>query len=113
MVKTALQNRQNDHMFDLKSQFSGSWINLLNWKYNPKLAFYAKKNTQTLLKQLEKNFKKVQKTAFLTHKLVKITPQNRQNESFFDWKFDFRWHLSTFRVENSNKSKPFNAEYNV
>mgnify|MGYP006086167609 CR=1 FL=1 len=56
---------------------------LLNWKYNQKLAFYVKKNTKTLLKQLEKNFKKVQKTAFLTHKMAKKNPQNRQNERFF------------------------------
>ena len=68
-------------MFDLKSKFSGSYIiNLLSWKYNQKLAFY---NTQTLLKQLQKNFEKVQKTTFLTPKIVKMTPQNRQNEHFF------------------------------
>ena len=39
----------------------------------------AENNAYTLPKKLLKTFEKVQKTTFLTHKMVKITPQNRQN----------------------------------
>ena len=42
-----------------------------------------------LIKQLHNNFEKVQKTTFLT-------PQNHQNEQFFDQHFRFWGNLSTF-----------------
>ena len=38
----------------------------------------AKKNVQTLTKQLQNNFKKVQKTTFMTQKIVKNDPTKPQ-----------------------------------
>ena len=42
-----------------------------------------------------------------------MTPQIGQNEQIFDQNFDFRGHLSTFRAENTPKSRPLMAENNV
>ena len=45
--------------------------------------FEAKNKAQTLPKQLQNNFEKVQKSTFLTPKMVKMTPQIGQNEQKF------------------------------
>ena len=44
-------------------------------------------NTQTLLKQLQNNSEKVQKTTFSTPKMVINDPSNGQNGQNFDGKF--------------------------
>ena len=86
IVKTALQNRQNDHMFDLKSPISGSWINLLAENKTKIWTFASKK--QTFLKH-EKKLRKSAGNDFLLQKLSKMTPQNRKNEQIFDQQFKF------------------------
>ena len=51
--------------------------------------FKYENNAQTLPKQLQNNFEKVQKSTFLTPKWSKMTPQIGQNEQNFDPKFKF------------------------
>ena len=51
--------------------------------------FKVKNNAQTLPNQPQNNFEKVQKTTFSTPKIVKMTPQNCQNEHIFDQQFRF------------------------
>ena len=51
--------------------------------------FKYENNAQTLPKQLQNNFEKVQKSTFLTPKMVKMTPQIGQNEQNFDPKTQF------------------------
>ena len=76
---------------------------LLNWKYNQKLAFYVKKNTKTLLKQLEKNFKKVQKTAFLTHKMAKKPHKTAKMSVFFTENLIFAGIYQPFELKIQTK----------
>ena len=51
--------------------------------------FKAENNAQKLPKRLQNNFEKVQKSTFLTPKMVKMTPQIGQNEQNFDQKTHF------------------------
>ena len=53
------------------------------------------------------NFQKVQKTTFLTLKMVKMTLSEGKILAF---KFDFRRHMSIFRTENTPKIGPFKAK---
>ena len=46
--------------------------------------FKVENNAQTLPKQVQNNFEKVQKSTFLTSKMVKNDPLNRENEQNFD-----------------------------
>ena len=65
--------------------------------------FKAENNAQTTSEQLQNNFQKVQKTTFLTLKMVKMTLSEGQ---ILTQNFDFRGHISTFRAENKFKSAP-------
>ena len=51
--------------------------------------FKYENNAQTLPKQLQNNFEKVQKSTFLTPKWSKMTPQISQNEKNLDPKSQF------------------------
>ena len=66
--------------------------------------FNAKNNAQTTSEHPQKNFQKVQKTDFLTLKMVKITLSEGQ---ILTQNLDFRGRISTFRAENTPKSKSF------
>merc|ERR1712081_158141 len=46
--------------------------------------FAAENKAQTLPKQVQNNFEKVQKSTFLTPKMIKNDPQIGQNEQIFD-----------------------------
>ena len=72
--------------------------------------FKAENNAQTTSEHLQNNFQKVQKTTFLTLKMVKMTLSEGQ---ILTQNFDFRCHISTFRAENTVKSAPFKAENNA
>ena len=74
--KMTPQNRQNKLTFEWIFQFSGSFINLSSWKYPQSRPFKVENNSQTLPKQLQKNFEKVEKRTFLTLKMVTITLPN-------------------------------------
>ena len=50
----------------------------------------VKNNAQTLPKQLQNNFEKVQKTTFLTPKIVKIWMSTSPKVSIFEPIFDLR-----------------------
>ena len=69
--------------------------------------FKVKNNAQTTSELLQTNFQKVQKTTFLTLKMVKMTLSEGQ---ILTQNFDFRGHISTFRAENTAKSGHLNAE---
>ena len=73
-------------------------------------AFKAKNNAQTTSEQLQTNFQKVQKTTFLAPKMVKMTLSEGQ---ILTKNFDFRDQRSTFRAENTPKSRSFNAKNNA
>ena len=60
-----------------------------------------------LLNIYKNNFQIVQKTTFLTLKMVKMTLSEGQ---ILTQNFDFRGHISTFRAENTAKSGHFKAE---
>ena len=66
----------------------------------------AKNDAQTTSEQLQTNFQKVQKTTFLTLKMVQMTLSEGK---ILAQKFDFRGHLSTFRAKNG----PFKAKNNA
>ena len=70
------------------------------------MPFKVKNNTQTVPKQLQNNFEKVKKMTLLTPKLVKMTHQIRRIEQ----NFDFRGYFSTFRAENTPKSRTLKVE---
>ena len=73
--------------------------------------FEVKNNAQTLTKQLQNNFEKVQKTTFLTPKIVKNDPSNPPKWAYFWPKISIFWgHLSTIGAENTPKSGPFKTE---
>ena len=72
--------------------------------------FKSKNNTQTLLKLLQNNFEKVQKSAFLTPKMVE---NDHILGQILTKNLDYRGHLSTFRAENTPKSGPFKAKNNA
>ena len=74
------------------------------------MAFKAKNDAQTTSELLQTNFQKVQKTGFLTLKMVKMTLSEAQ---ILTSNFDFRGHISTFRAKNTLKSSSFNAENNA
>ena len=71
----------------------------------------AKNNAQTLPKQLQNNFEKVQKIDF-------FDPQNGQKwplksakmSKILTQNLSFQGHLSTFEAQNTPKSRPFEAE---
>ena len=65
---------------------------------------------QTTSEQLQNNFQKVQKTGFLTLKMVKMTRLEDQNLTI---NFDFRGHIATFGAINTPKREPFKAENNA
>ena len=65
---------------------------------------------QTTSEQLQNNFQKVQKTGFLTLKMVKMTLLEDQNLTV---NFDFRDHIATFGAVNTPKRGPFIAENNA
>ena len=74
------------------------------------MAFKAKNDAQTTSELLQTNFQKVQKTGFLTLKMVKMTLSEGQ---ILNQNFNFRGHISTFRAENTAKSGHFKAENNA
>ena len=51
--------------------------------------FKVKNNAQTSLKKLQNSLEKVQKTTFLTLKIVEHNPSKRQNQKMFYGKFQF------------------------
>ena len=63
-----------------------------------------------LLNIYKNNFQIVQKTTFLTLKMVKMTLSEGQ---ILTQNFDFRGQISTFRAENTPKSKFFKAKNNA
>ena len=81
------------------------------YKYSTlKISTYA----QTLPKQLQNNFGKVQKTTFSTPKIAKNYPSNRSKEgSILTENLDFRVHLWTFGAEKSPKSASFKTKNNA
>ena len=70
----------------------------------------AKNDAQTTSELLQTNFQKVQKTGFLTLKMVKMTLPEGQ---ILSQNLDFRGHISTFRAENTAKIGPFKAKNNA
>ena len=59
--------------------------------------FKVENNAQTLPKQLQNNFEKVQKMTFWTPKMVKNDPSEQSKMNIFLIEnFDFGDHLSTF-----------------
>ena len=58
----------------------------------------------------QNNFQKVQKTGFLTLKMVKMTLSEGQ---ILTQNLDFRGHISTFRAENTAKIGSFKAKNNA
>ena len=64
---------------------------------------------QPTSKQLQTNFQNVQETSFLAPKIVKMTLSEGQ---ILTQNFEFRDHISTFRAENTPKSKAFKAKNN-
>ena len=72
--------------------------------------FKAKNNAYTTSEHLQNNFQKVQKTTFLTLKMVKMTLSEGQ---ILTQNFDFRGQISTFRAENTTKIASFKAKNNA
>ena len=73
-------------------------------------SFKAENNAYPTSEHLQNNFQKVQKTTFLTPKMVKMT----LSEGLFLTKiFDFRGQISTFQAENTPKSSSFKAKNNA
>ena len=66
--------------------------------------FKAINNAQTTSEHPQNNFQKVQKTGFLTLKMVKMTLPEGQ---ILTENFDFRGHISTFRAKNTPKNRHF------
>ena len=71
-------------------------------------SFKAKNNAQTTSEHPKNNFQKVQRTTFLTLKMVKTTLSAGQ---ILTQKFEF--NISTFRAENTHKIGRFKAENNA
>ena len=70
------------------------------------MPFKVENNAQTLLKQLQNNFEKVQKTTFLTPKMIpKMTLKTAKMSKLLTENSDFG--VSTLRAENTTKSRPF------
>ena len=74
------------------------------------MAFKAKTDAQTTSELLQTNFQKIQKTGFLTLKMVQMTISEAQNLTS---NFDFRGHISIFRAKNTPKSEGFKAKNNA
>ena len=72
------------------------------------VTFKAKNNTQTTSEQLQNNFQKVQKTTFLTLKLVKMALLKDQKN--LPQNFIFGSHISTFRAKINAKCGSFEAK---
>ena len=72
--------------------------------------FEAKNKAQTIPKQVQNNFEKVQKSTFLSPKWSKMTLSEGQ---ILTKNLDFRGHLSTFRAENTPKSGPSKSKNNA
>ena len=70
----------------------------------------SKNNAQTLLKLLQNNFEKVQKSTFLTPKIVE---NDHIMGQILTKNLDFRGHLSTFRAENTTESGPSKSKNNA
>ena len=68
------QNRQNEHNFDRKSHYWGHFSTFGAENTPKSRPFKVENNAQTLPEQLQNNFEKVQKTTFLTPKMVKNDP---------------------------------------
>ena len=66
------------------------------------------------LHNTKNKFEKVQKTTFSTPKMSKNYPSNRSKVgSILTENLDFQSHLSTFRAENTPKSRPFKTKNNA
>ena len=65
--------------------------------------FKYENNAQTLPKQLQNNFEKVQKSTFLTPKMVE---NDHVMGQILTKNLDFRDHLSIFRAKKTPKSEP-------
>ena len=74
------------------------------------MAFKAQNDTWTTSELLQNIFQKDQKRLFLTLKMVKMTLSEGQ---ILTQNFEFRDHISTFRAENTAKSKAFKAKNNA
>ena len=82
------QKSQNEQIFDPKFQIFGVIYQPFELKIYPILGLsWSKNNAQTLPKQLQNNFEKVQKSTFFTPKMVKNGSQKCQNEQILDHKF--------------------------
>ena len=76
--------------------------------------FKVKNKAQTLPKQVQNNFEKVQKTTFLTQELVKNDPSKWSKMGhILTQNLNYRGHLWTFEAENTPKSGPFKVENNA
>ena len=103
----APQNRKNEQV--LTENFdSGVPYQPMEQKLHPKVGLLRSKIMPTyVLNNSQRTLEKVQKTTFLTPKIVKNDPQNRQNEQIFDRKFRCLGSLSTFEAANTSKSRLF------
>ena len=70
-------------------------------------SFKAQNDAQITSEHPQNNFQKVQKTGFLTLKMVKMTLSEGQ---ILTQNLDFRGHISTFRAENTPKIGPFKTK---
>ena len=73
-------------------------------------SFKAQNDAQITSEQLQTNFQKVQKTGFLTLKMVKMTLSKGQ---FLTKNFDFNGQISTFWAKNTPKSTSFKDKNNA
>ena len=64
------------------------------------MALKAKNDDQTTSELLQTNFQKVQKTGFLTLKMVKMTLSEAQ---ILTYNFDFMGHITTFGAKSTPK----------
>ena len=87
-----------------KFRFLRSYINISSWKYTKNWGFKIKNYPETTSERLENHFQKVQKTGFLTLKMVKMKLSKDQNLTV---NFDFRGHIATFGAENTPLIEPF------
>ena len=69
-------------------------------------AFEAQNDAQTTSEQLQTYFQNVQKTGFLTLKMVKMTLKEAQ---ILTYNFNFRGHISTYRAKNRPESEACKA----